>query len=332
MKRLQLKKHDVKSINPYISEAIIKYLEEALADIENLIAEDVKSIIDFQDKDGGFRPFVGEWIYDSDAYKRVADYPSYLCTLILINADLLNITKVDKACIEKAFGYITKHGLRGHGYDAALDEVNNINLFLANGLKHYLSKYPNDFKSFKSFVEEAIKHYRSLYKTGKTVVGFGIDIRKEIAEMLDNADYTYYVAYGSNLNKGQMEDRCSGAELVETQTLKGYRLDFHLYLTITRDDKYNTPVAIWKINPDHEKSLDRYEGVRVGLYRKEYIRLIVLNSKRYCLVYLMNDIPERKNVVPTDRYIKTCMDGYRDLGFDESILAETIERVNALNN
>ena len=137
----------------------------------------------------------------------------------------------------------------------------------------------------------------------------------------------YYIAYGSNLNKQQMKKRCPDAVVVEKAMLKGYRLDFSLYLTVNKDPEYKTPVVIWKISKEDEKALDYYEGVDRNLYRKEYI---ILNHK-VCLIYIMNDIPGRKNAVPTDIYLKTCRIGYRDFGFDLDILMDAYNRVNNNN-
>ena len=44
----------------------------------------------------------------------------------------------------------------------------------------------------------------------------------------------YYLAYGSNLNKEQMQKRCPGAVPVGTMTLKGFELKFKGPLTIEK--------------------------------------------------------------------------------------------------
>ena len=144
-----------------------------------------------------------------------------------------------------------------------------------------------------------------------------------------NENSVFYIAYGSNISKKQMEERCPGAEPIDAQALKGYRLDFHQYLTIEKDPNYSVPIVIWKITRKHEATLDSREGVYIGIYRKEYIVLTIEGKKYACLVYIMNDIPERRNVVPEPKYLDTCLNGYRDFGFDPATLLEAYNRVRS---
>ena len=75
----------------------------------------------------------------------------------------------------------------------------------------------------------------------------------------------YYIAYGSNLNVGQMKYRCPKAKIVGTAVLENNTLYFRgsktgSYLTIEPEIGASVPVAIWEITPTDELSLDRYEG------------------------------------------------------------------------
>lgn len=326
MKSLQLHKCDVKNIKPEISEALIEELEGVLTNIDNLSKENVEAVIRFQDNDGGFRPFIGRWIYDSDAYKRVANYTSFLCICILINADMNEVADVNSKVFDLAFNYVERHGMAGHGYDAEIDEVHNLSFFLNNGLKEFFKKHSPEHKSFEAYVTSLVNKYRDTLASGNTTVGFGVDIRKDIEKMLDVFDHTYYIAYGSNLNKEQMERRCPGSKSVQCLLLRNRRLDFNLYLTVSYDANFNTPVVIWKISEDNERNLDGYEGVARGIYRKEYIRLFVSGAYRYCLLYIMNDIPNRRNVLPLETYVKTCMIGYDNFGFNKEYLEDALYR------
>ena len=70
----------------------------------------------------------------------------------------------------------------------------------------------------------------------------------------------YYLAYGSNLNKEQMQKRCPGAVPVGAMVLKGYELRFRGPLTIVKKKGGRVPLGIWQVSEEDEKSLDRYEG------------------------------------------------------------------------
>ena len=83
---------------------------------------------------------------------------------------------------------------------------------------------------------------------------------------------TIYIAYGSNMNIEQMSRRCPNAKPIGKYVLKNYKLEFRGVANIIKCEGAETPVALWLITENCEKSLDRYEGYP-HLYRKEYIRL-----------------------------------------------------------
>ena len=134
----------------------------------------------------------------------------------------------------------------------------------------------------------------------------------------------YYLAYGSNLNIRQMQMRCPGARPVGTMVLKGYELLFKgsktgSYLTIEKKRGGKVPVGIWQVTEQHEKALDRYEGFPVFYYKKE----IPITEGRKAFVYIMHE--DRPMGLPTCRYVSTCLEGYRNFGFDEDVLYKAIE-------
>ena len=95
----------------------------------------------------------------------------------------------------------------------------------------------------------------------------------------------YYLAYGSNLNRKQMEMRCPGAKPIGTALLEGYELLFKgsktgFYLTIEPRADGVVPIAVWEVTAEHERQLDRYEGCPVCYYKKE-IRLPVFRTNRH---------------------------------------------------
>ena len=97
----------------------------------------------------------------------------------------------------------------------------------------------------------------------------------------------YYLAYGSNLNKEQMAYRCPGAVPVGTMMLEGYELLFRApgVLTIEENAEGKVPIGIWKVDEQHEKALDRYEGYPRVYYKKE----VEISKGRKAFVYIMNE-------------------------------------------
>ena len=116
----------------------------------------------------------------------------------------------------------------------------------------------------------------------------------------------YYLAYGSNLNIRQMALRCPTAKPVGTAVIEDYELLFKgsktgSYLTIEPKAGAEVPVAVWSVELADEERLDVYEGFPAFYYKTEFD-------------------------LPSGSYVRTCLEGYSNFGFDESIL------LAALNN
>ena len=144
----------------------------------------------------------------------------------------------------------------------------------------------------------------------------------------------YYIAYGSNLNKAQMQQRCPGAKPIGTGLLEGYELLFKgsktgCYLTIEPKADGVVPIVVWEVSAEHERSLDRYEGCPVCYY-KQQMRLPVFRTQSgrtiqtNGFVYIMHE--NRRLGEPHPRYFWTCVRGYRAFGFDPEFLYEAYER------
>ena len=143
-----------------------------------------------------------------------------------------------------------------------------------------------------------------------------------------------YVAYGSNLNVEQMRWRCPTASVIGTSEIEGYELLFKgsqtgSYLTIEERTGCKVPVAIWEVQPCDEANLDIYEGFPNFYYKKDMvlpIRGVQTGKvrKRKCFVYIMHE--DRKLGLPTDRYVDTCLEGYKAFNFKAGYLLEAIRR------
>ncbi|KAI8220404.1 hypothetical protein K4K54_002792 [Colletotrichum sp. SAR 10_86] len=88
----------------------------------------------------------------------------------------------------------------------------------------------------------------------------------------------YYFAYGSNLSTTQMEQRCPSSHPVGLAFLRDYTfiINGRGYANVVQngaDDVANDAGVygvVYKISPEDEASLDRYEGVPYA-YTKEYM-------------------------------------------------------------
>lgn len=145
----------------------------------------------------------------------------------------------------------------------------------------------------------------------------------------------YYIAYGSNLHVAQMQRRCPGAVAAGTGWLDGWRLAFRgsktgAYLTIIPDKDSRVPVGIWKIDAEHERSLDRYEGYptfygkRMMRLRVELLRPTEHAARRTvnAMVYIMD--PRCLPGNPSRAYVQTCAIGYKCFNLPEGYLSRAV--------
>ena len=131
-----------------------------------------------------------------------------------------------------------------------------------------------------------------------------------------------YVAYGSNLNFKQMKHRCPTAKLYGIGTVYGYELQFKgspasAFATIMPKEGASVPVAVWKIQPRDEVSLDRYEGYP-SHYSKQDISVRLDGEEVTGMVYIMN--PKMDFGLPSPYYYQTVYEGYENCGMDIDVL------------
>lgn len=136
-----------------------------------------------------------------------------------------------------------------------------------------------------------------------------------------------YIAYGSNLNLQQMKQRCPTAEVVGTSVLRNWKLWFRganggAVATVEREIGCEVPVLIWRIQPQNEQALDRYEGWP-HLYRKETLRVSVNGRRVRAMIYIMNEAGHPYGT-PSMSYLCTIIEGYQTAGFDSTALVEAV--------
>lgn len=120
----------------------------------------------------------------------------------------------------------------------------------------------------------------------------------------------FYLAYGSNLNVKQMQFRCPDARIVGTAEIPNYQLLFKgsktgSYLTIEPKQGCIVPAAVWSVS------------------ERDELALAETRKKLTAFVYIMHK--ERKLGIPTSAYIRTCVDGYRQFGFDMKHLRKAMD-------
>ena len=136
-----------------------------------------------------------------------------------------------------------------------------------------------------------------------------------------------YVAYGSNLNKGQMKYRCPTAKYVGSGGLQGYELQFKgrersAFATIGRKDGASVPVGLWEIQARDERALDMYEGFPSHYFKRD-VQVQRDGQEVGTMVYIMN--PRMNFNLPSPSYYATVHQGYRDCGLDTAALEQALQ-------
>ena len=136
-----------------------------------------------------------------------------------------------------------------------------------------------------------------------------------------------YIAYGHNLNKERMQRRCSQtANPIAVATLKDHRLVFQGRLNSARANVihakgFEVPVGVWEISDADEHRLDIYERVDEGLRTKKYVEIEVNGERKEALIYFMLPSPYG---IPSDGYLKTIAEGYKDFNLPAIALNEAV--------
>jgi len=125
-----------------------------------------------------------------------------------------------------------------------------------------------------------------------------------------------YFAYGSNLNKSQMQYRCPHAVALGAAYLVGWRMVFRGVADIEEGNQDDLlPVGIWSITEQCEQSLDVYEG-RPHLY--DQVEMFGMMTYRMMPKY------RTRIDMPNDHYYKCIEEGYDDFGLDSQHLQESL--------
>jgi len=155
----------------------------------------------------------------------------------------------------------------------------------------------------------------------------------------------FYVAYGSNISKKRMHERCPNAKFITRGCLDHTVLCFHYYANIDSAHDYAVPVVLWDIPESEVAALDRAEG-----FPKHYIKdkVLVIPQPRMTVeemmtlvgadnVHIQRDFMDDPNgiwgttYIMTDwkknkwekhdkqtpiKYVKHLLDGYKEQDFD----------------
>ena len=130
----------------------------------------------------------------------------------------------------------------------------------------------------------------------------------------------FYFAYGSNLNHFQMKRRCKDSVFLKKINLKDFKLTFRSkYRAADIEKKSNSivPGALYNISKKDETKLDVYEDFPI-LYKKHYFYYY----GKKVMTYIM--VQKTQFRYPTDLYLNTIKQGYKDCKLDKKYLNKAL--------
>ena len=136
-----------------------------------------------------------------------------------------------------------------------------------------------------------------------------------------SSDKELYFAYGSNMNRPQMNFRCKSSSAVAIAKLPNWKFLINSRGVATLVPKNGKAAygVVWAISRDNEKSLDYYEGVREKVYSKSEVEILIEEKKISTLIYIAED---QSPGVPRKGYLETVIEGAKSFNAHQEWLAE----------
>jgi gamma-glutamylcyclotransferase (GGCT)/AIG2-like uncharacterized protein YtfP len=140
-----------------------------------------------------------------------------------------------------------------------------------------------------------------------------------------------YAAYAGNLDARLMTRRAPHSPLRATGWLNGWRLTFGgeqlgwdgALATLVEEPGEQVFVALYDIAPMDEDSLDRWEGVGLGIYRRLRVRVDTLEGEEPAWVYVLNAY---EGGLPSARYLGEIADAAESAGAPHDYVMELRKR------
>jgi gamma-glutamylcyclotransferase (GGCT)/AIG2-like uncharacterized protein YtfP len=129
-------------------------------------------------------------------------------------------------------------------------------------------------------------------------------------------------AYGANMCRRSMALRCPGAEPLGAALLRDWRFMISRdgYATLARDPGSRVHGVLWRLDEGHVRTLDAFERVAAGLYRRAKLRVQGPGGSRLAIVYVGR---RRRPGLAVDGYMsEMVIPAAREWGFPEAYLTE----------
>jgi hypothetical protein len=130
-----------------------------------------------------------------------------------------------------------------------------------------------------------------------------------------------YFAYGSNMDRAAMAQRCPSSKPVGVARLPRHRFLITVdgYASVVRDPRRDVLGVVWDLALSDIAPLDRYESVSTGLYSKISQPVVLPGGAKRALVYVGRTDKIGK---PKPGYLEGVLAAARDWGLPAGYLHE----------
>lgn len=132
-------------------------------------------------------------------------------------------------------------------------------------------------------------------------------------QFAEKEQMTLYFAYGSNLHKRQMQQRCPDSIPVTAASLPGWSLEFSGVLTVEPKKGASCLGALFLTSKADERNLDRYEGYP-RMYDKVWSHVTIDGIRHRVYFYTLNQ--PYQIAPPSMGYLSCVAEGYKNFGLD----------------
>ncbi len=136
-----------------------------------------------------------------------------------------------------------------------------------------------------------------------------------------------YAAYGSNLDPGQMLERCPHSPAAGSGWLQGWRLTFGgeelgwegALVTVVEDPAARVFVMVYDVTDSDVAVMDMWESADMGIYRKIRVRVSTLDGDVLAWVYVLDAY---EGGLPSARYVGLLADAAEAAGAPDDYVAD----------
>lgn len=140
-----------------------------------------------------------------------------------------------------------------------------------------------------------------------------------------------YFAYGTNMNRGQMDGRCPSSKILSKARLKGYKFIFNSrgVATIIPAEGFEVHGVLYEINKECLEELDQFEDYP-RLYTREKVELIDESGNQVeAIVYITTDSTEGK---AREKHLNLILEGAKENNLPFEYIKDLRNRYGEFSN